>query len=519
MSNKNANNSITDSEYSDRTKKITANSLVLFVRIFFITAITLYSVRYILKGLGEVDYGIYNAVANVVLTGSCIIPVLALSIQRFYSFFLGKKDERKVKEIFSVSINIVFVLSVVTIIVFETLGVYLLNNYMTIPEERMQVAQWALQLSILSFIFMLMQIPFTAAIFSHEDMGIYAIVSAIDCLLKFIIAYFIKDASFDHIIFYASGLVLTSFVIFIVYVLVCVRKYDVCRYSLKHHDADTYKGILTFSGWTFFGSMANVGLIQGSTILLNIFFGPIANAAFGIANNVYNAFNSLTNSIILPFRPAMIKAYSEDKLDFLKSLFVSNNKLIMYLLITVSLPLIAEMNDILSVWLQESTRTMVLFSRLFIIYCMFLAMHNPITTIIHATGKMRNYSLSVESFTLMNVPVVWLLFHFGAPSYAVFLSMIGLCVIAHFVRLQCLKNSFDRFSYREYFMSIVIPGAIITVIVCLVTAALYFTIENRILRFILVMTIVPLSSLLSIYLIGINNSERQQIRKLLLKFL
>ena len=70
---------------NEKKKRVYKNSLLLFVRIFIITIINLYSVRLVVNGLGVIDYGIFNAVVGVVMTLSCVFPVIAVSVQRFFS--------------------------------------------------------------------------------------------------------------------------------------------------------------------------------------------------------------------------------------------------------------------------------------------------------------------------------------------------------------------------------------------------------------------------------------------------
>ena len=425
---------------NNRSKRIASNTLVLFARMLIITCVNLYSVRWVLNGLGTIDYGIFNAVAGVVTASSCISSVLALSTQRFYSYAMGQGNHEQLKEIFTVSLQIVAILSVIIIIIFELLGPWFVSTQLTIPAERLGAASWVLQFSLFSFIFTLLQIPFIGAIFSNENMGIYAIASTLDCIVKLFIAYMIGKTNADNLIFYGAAMMSEAFLLMVFYMLVAYRKYPECKYQ-KVKDKTLYKQLFAFSGWTFYGTISSMGMTQGSIVLLNIFFGPIINAAFNIANQIYNAINTLANTINIAIRPSMIKTYSSHNEVYLNKLFIIANKALLYLLIMFSIPLIFELEGILQLWLGNYTPEMVLFSRLYIIFTIILCLHNPITTIIQATGNIKKYILYVESLTILNVPICWIIFKMGMPSFMIFVIMISLGILAHIMRLIILNKA------------------------------------------------------------------------------
>ena len=231
-----------------RNKRIAQNTTLMFLRMLLLTIINLYTVRFVLKGLGVIDYGIFNAVAGVVTSASFISAVLALSIQRFFSIALGQ-DEERLKTIFSASLNIIIILSITIIILFETVGLWFVSTQMTIPAERMTTAISLYQCSIFVFFFSLLQIPFTAIIFSHEDMGVYAIISTVDSLLRLALAVIITKISIDHLVFYSIGLLVESGVVSLLYIWKG-GKYEEChvwlisQYGNEPRKHNSYKPLL-----------------------------------------------------------------------------------------------------------------------------------------------------------------------------------------------------------------------------------------------------------------------------------
>lgn len=502
-----------DNIIKEKNKRITSNTLVLFARMLVITVINLYTVRWILSGLGVEDFGIFNAVAGVVTASSCLSMVLAISTQRFYAYAIGRGQADKLREIFSASMNIVLLLAVLILIVFEVFGPGFIDAKLSIPSERLAAAHTMFHFSLIAFLCTLIQIPFIGAVFAHEDMGIYAIVSMGDCLIKLVIAMFISHAPGDRLVFYAIALATEAFLVFLTYAFIASRKYAACHYRRVSTIA-AHKDLLSFSGWTFYSALAGVGTTQGCVILLNAFFGPIVNAAFSISSQVYNALNTLSNSIVLAFRPAMTKAYSSDNTGYVIKLFSLGNKVLFYLLVLFAIPFIFETDTILTLWLGQITNDMVVFARLYVVYTICLALHNPVTTIIQATGQIRNYTLAVESLMILNIPLCWVLFRMGLPPYWVFITMITLCILAHAMRLVFLKRIFRAFSLSEYLNAILLRGGSVVVLGTLIAFGLHEVLSADIVRLLLVFILSPLATLVLIYAIGMNSHER----KLILQF-
>lgn len=494
-----------------KSKRIASNTMLLFLRMFVIMVINLYAVRIVLRALGITDYGIYNTIAGVVFMSTFLTSTLALSIQRFYSYAIGKGTLQRLPEIFSASMNIVFLLIIIILVIFETFGLWFVNTQLTIPPDRLTAALWVYQFAIGSFIFSLLQIPYTAAIFSHEDMGYYAFISSLECLGRLLVAFMIGVVLIDGLVFYGAGLLLVACCVFLAYFLICRHYYTECHYQ-KVRTTGIYHELMSFSGWTMYGTIAGVSMIQGSAILLNIFFGPIANAAYSISNQVYNALNALNNSTVLAFRPAMIKAFAESRYDFLNRLFYINNKVMFYTLCCVALPAILEMSTILNWWLAKTTDDMILFSQLFVVYLVLMALHNPITTIVQATGRVKHYYLIVESMTICCLPLTWLCYQLGAASYWLFCCMIGICIIAHIARLVCLHQVYPAFSYRQYLLSLVLPATLITLCSALVAIGIHNSISQASLRFWVVVVTIPLIILLLALFVGISKEERTLLR-------
>lgn len=492
------------------SKRIASNSLLLFARMFAITIINLYAVRLLLNSLGQEDYGTFNAVAGVVMTSTFITSTLAICIQRFYSYAMGKGEEQSLNDIFSASMNIIFTISLLMLVVLESIGLWFINESLPIPQDRVVAANWVFQSSIGVILMGLLQLPYTGAIFAHEDMGYFALISLAECLFRLFIVLLINVVPVDGLVFYGIGLFVVAVIIFLFYASISRHRYIECRYHRKV-EKNIYKSLLSFSGWTMYSAIAGVGITQGITLLFYSFFGPLATAAYAISLQVLHAFQALSNSIVVAFRPSMVKSYAEGDYTFLNKMFNANNKLILFLLAVVAIPLAVELRIILKWWLGSYTEYTVMFTRLIIMYMVLLSLHNPVTTIVQSTGRVKYYCLIVETVLLTCLPISWLLFKFGATAELSLVILILTSMSAHIVRLIILKHLYPVFSYWQYWRRFLQPGISILVLSSIIIYLAHTFIEADLPR-VAVSFILSLLSVLSLaWLIGMSAEERRII--------
>lgn len=500
---------------SIKPNNIAKNSFILLLRMLVLMLINLYAVRVVTSKLGFEDYGLFSAVAGVVTTLSCLSSVFSVSTQRFYSFLDGRNEQMQKNWVFSISMNINIVTAILIIIIFETVVLWFLNTKMVIPDGREFATNCLFQCTLFVFLCSLIQIPFTAAIIANEDMGYYTIISAIECTLKLCVALLIGLSCIDKLVFYGIGLMCVALFICILYAFIGIRKYQECRY-VKVKTFSEHRRLLSFSGWVMFGSLSNVGLVQGNMILLNIFFGPLANAAFGISQQIYNAFNTLTNSVVVAMRPSMNRLYAEGDKKTLLKMFYTSNKFLILATMLIAVPLFFEMEYVLGLWLNVADSRTVIFCRLTLIYFSIFVLNNPITILMQSAGKLKKYHLTVESVMLMCVPITLLMFVCDTQDYFVYYSMIGLALLAHCVRLYCLQCTYDQFSPYNYLRRIILPLLLIAVVTCIAELLVVTILPESIVR-LLVSTLVSATILLTLMLLfGLNIQERQLIKQLVL---
>lgn len=503
---------------SSKTQKIVSNTLYLYIRMFLILIINLFSVRIIIKALGVEDYGVYNAVAGVITLLSGVTAVLTSAIQRFYSFYLGKNDVSRLRDVFSASIVIYLVFSIIVIVFGETIGLWIVQTKLVIPEESRVMALWLYQFSLFTFIISLLQVPYSAAVIANEDMKFYSIISLVECILRLAVIFPLFLFNTNRLGLYGLFLLLVVAFVFLCYFIKSKRSYNECKLQVIR-DKRIYKSLLSYSGWTFYGSLAGTGMIQGNTILMNIFFGPVTSAARAISMHVSSAVTMFSSSFITALRPPMIKSYAEENHDYLLKLFRMCSIIVFYLLLLVSVPLILEMDSILYVWLDTSDAESILFSRLIIIFTVLLSLHHPVTIIIQATGRTKEYFVPVDTFTLLSLPATYILYKLGFPSQATYYTMIVAIASAHIIRLFILKKYYCYFNIRNYFNTFIIPAVVVSLLSILMAMIPHIMISNPLVRFICVLLTSSAVIISMSLLISVKSEERSMIKKLVKKII
>lgn len=499
------------------SNRLAKNSVLLYLRMIIVMIINLYTVRIVLKTLGAEDYGINDVVSGVITMLIGLSSVFSTATQRYYSAAIGENKIEKLRNIFSTSLNIYLIISLIVIVFGETLGYWFLNNHLVIPDNRINAANWIYQFSIFSCIFTFLQVPYSAAVIARENMGFFSIISTVECLLKLTFALLIATIKKDNLIIYGLALLLISFLVMTSYIVFCNFSYKECKYR-KQTDKTLFRELISFSGWSLFGSIAGVGIFQITTILINIFFGPLYNASRAISFQFNFALSALTASFLMALRPQMIKSYAEASFTYLNKIFSISNKVIYYGLLIVCLPLIFEMKIILSFWINNLDSQTVLFSRLILVYTLIMSLNNPISIIIQAMGRVKEYHLPVESITLLCVPITYVFFTLDFPAYSAYLIIILAAIISHFVRISVLKKFYTAFEYTAYLRSFIIPAALITVFSSLFT----FIISESRIDGLIKIPITFLASLFSIILLvlifGLSQGEKDDLKKILIYF-
>ena len=477
----------------------------MYFRMFITMVVSLFTVRVVLKTLGVVDYGVYSAIGGVVTTMTFITDVLANASQRFFAVELGRNDINKLQQIFGLILIAYLLVAILIFVLGETVGVWFVNNKMEIPVDRQEAAMIVFQFSLASFLVGMALSPFNALILAHERMNIYAYVSILQVFLKLGIVYLLVIIPYDKLKVYALLMFILSVLISSIYIIFCRKYFPESKFVFRW-DKSIFKSIFSYSSWTLLGTLAFVFNTQGLNILFNLFFGPIANAAYSIGNQVKTTINSFATNFFVATRPPIIKSYSEGDYVYTNKLFYFSSKVIFSLLFIMIAPLFVEVEYVLQLWLGDVEHYMPSFVRLMLISAIILSVSEPITAIVQAAGKVKAYHGIVDTFTILTLPLTYIAFKVGLDPQWGFIISIAVFIIAHVIRLFILR-SFYSFSIREYTARFVLPCIVTFIVtVCLVYGISQLS-SNSLLN--IVVTIVIAAA--SIWFIELNREEKNYV--------
>ncbi len=427
------------SENFTNSKRIAKNTLMLYFRQILVMIVSLYTVRVLLKALGVIDYGIYNVVAGMVTMFSFVSSSMAAASQRFFSYDLGKKNFAHLKCIFSQTVLVYLCFSVVFLIVAEAIGIPFIKYKLVLPDERKIAAYWVFEFAIVAFVFTMMTTPYMSVITAHEYMNIYAVVSLIEVTLKLIIVFLVQFFCFDKLICYSILLTIVTIINTTIYRCICKKKFSECRFKFYFNRVEV-KEMIDYVGWNFFGNLANVARNQGVNILLNLFFGPVVNAARSVASQIYTALISFTTNFSNALRPQIIKSYAAQNKSYMLDLMFAGTRFVFYLMLVICLPLYFKADFILNLWLKNPPQHTLVFMRLVIIEVLIECISHPLMSVSQATGKIRLYQSAVGITLVLNLPVSYYFLKLGYEPEVVYIIGISFAAIATVLRILIVQN-------------------------------------------------------------------------------
>lgn len=488
------------------SQRIARNTIYMFFRMVLVLVITLYTSRVILHTLGVEDFGIYNVVGSVVVFLSFLQTALTSATYRYIAFELGAKNYAGLNKTYSMAINTHLILAILLVIFVELIGSYFIEYKLNIPEDRIRQAFVAFHFSVLTFAISIIRTPFNSNIIAHEKMKFFAIISIIEVVLKLFVAYSIVVSPIDKLVTYSALLALVAILLFIVYVIYCKFKIDETQY-INCWDSKLLYKFISYSGWSMLVNGADVCGQQSISIFFNIYIGVIANAALGIAQQINVGINSFVGSFTQAFNPQIIKSYASGNLDYFSKLLFSTSKISFLLILIISVPIVVNVEYVLSIWLGDYPELAPSFIRVMIIYWIFDAFQYPLWQAVYATGKIKYHQIMISTIKVLVIPLSYIILKFDGSGVNALLSwslLNGVCAFARTLYMKKLINM----DVKRYFKDVICRNMLL----CLFVIPLTFLISNRFGQNFISLILSSIFSTLSLILIGIfivlNNKER-----------
>lgn len=477
----------------------------------FTMFVSLYTSRIILKVLGVQDYGTYQAVGGIVTVLSFINGALSNGTSRFLTYELGTGNYLNLKKTFSTLLILHIIVSIIIVVLAETIGLWFVQNKMVIPIERMNAALFTYHMSVITSVVTITQVPYNASIISHEKMGIYAYFSIFETIIKLVAVYSLTFFSWDKLKLYALLLCLIHVGIAICYRLYCIKKFEETRFSWNL-DKSIAKNVLSYSVWNLISSISIPLKNQGLLVVLNMFFSSAVVSARSLANQV----NSAANQFVLNFRtavnPQIVKKYAANDIIGSKSLLLASTKYSFYLMLVLCLPIYILAEPLLKLWLIDVPEYTTIFLKLAIFSSLFQVFDNSFYTALYTIGRIKENALISPILGILIFPIVYILFKMGyspvimAWILLLFYAILGLLIKPILIVKYADYKWVDILSlFKECFI----------VFICSILIPLFINnyidnlFDNGIIYSVIMIIICFASTLLSIWTIGLSLETKE----------
>lgn len=498
--------------------KLAKNTVFLYARMIIILVVSLFTTRIVLKNLGIQDYGIYNVVGSIVSLFSFLQSAMTSSNYRFFAYAIGEKDFVKLKQAIKTSIFISLIIIFVTFCLGEILGLYYIYNYLNVPEERFDAALITFQISLISVCVQTAYMPYFSLVISHENMSFFGYLSIIESVLKIVVASLIIVSPTDKLIFYSLLLLACNFVVLLSYIKYCNVNFEEMK-QLKDASIPKFllKDMFTFSGWTFFVTIADIFVMQGLNMMINSFFSPVVNAARGIAVQIQSAVDQFRGNLQTAFNPQITKQYANKEYDSMFHLMYASGKYSAYIMLIISLPLMFSADYILSIWLDEVPEYTSQFLRIILVSCIIDGISNPFVTAIGATGNVKVFQVTVGITKLLILPISLLLLYNDCSPIILFMIYLVGTIIVVLLRIIISSQSIELSLYNVY-IKLFCPILKVSIIGMVIDYYVYKLLSVDILSIVLYFIFSTISMVIIIYTLGLSIEEKLFIKSKLFNY-
>jgi len=490
-------------------KKIAINSGILYLRLIVTTIIGLYTSRIILLQLGANDYGLYTVVGGIISMMNFLNTTMLATTYRFIAVEIGKGEKGNPNKIFNTSFVIHLALTIVLVIIAETGGVWYIHNYLNVAAEKIPEALFVLHTTVIATIFTIVSIPFQGLITAKEKFIIRAGVEIVRALLKL---------GLILLLVYYTGNKLRAYSIIMIFVMIIppllfylysrLKEYEIIKWKFNKNKED-YINMLNFSGWVVIGAGAHIGVRQGAAILINLFFGTVVNAAFGIASQVYNYIQMFVNNLNQAAVPQIMKSHSAGNNERSMNLVYSMSKYAFFLMLFPAVPILLSMDIILKLWLKEVPEYTSQFANIMIINGLIAMTGSGFDAAIQATGDIRKMQIWFSSLMLLSLPIAYVLFLNGLPPYYITIILLGATIVMRVVSIRILSE-LTSFKVGIYLKRTILPVLLVSILIIPQYFIRKFFAHDLmgtiIFSLISIILIIP-----NIYYLGLNKEERRKI--------
>lgn len=444
-------------------KRIAKNTLFLYFRMILVMGVSLYTSRIVLKELGISDYGIYSLVGGFIAMFRFLDASMSAAAQRYLSFDIGENDEKRLAKTFSALLTITIGIAILVLILAETFGLWYINYKMIYPPGRFLAVNVVFQLSVVATLIGIIQVPYNALLIARERMNVYAYVSIAEASLKLIAVLLLMYWGTDKLVAYAILVLTTTIIIQALYQGYCRIHYKESKYKFEK-DKTYYKELVSYSGWNLFGSLSTVAKREGNNVVLNLFFGTLINAAYGIMNVVVTSINSFVTNFQIASNPQIIKLYASGDYKDMQQLVNQTAKFSFYLSLLFMAPAFTNIDYILHLWLVNPPAYSSIFIRLALIFTLIDTISGPLMTGITATGKIKVYQIMIGFLNILNLPLSYFSLKykiFDKPETVLWI-WIAISILSLFFRLYFFRILLNgKYEIKSFYIKVLLRISIV----------------------------------------------------------
>lgn len=495
--------------------RVMVNTAVLYGKAVITTILSLISVPIILRALGQSDYGLYNLLAGVIAMLSFLNASMTVSTQRFLSVTMGEGNSEKLNFIYNTSITLHLIIGLFVILLFEVFAPLLFSGFLSIEPERVAAAKIVYQVLVISTFFTIISVPFNAVLNAYEDLVVFAIIHIFEALLKLLVALMLIYCTWDRLIYYSVGIAIIAIVVFLIKLVYVYIKYKQLTLSIKKFfSREQFNQMFGFAGWNTMGSVALLGRNQGIAIVMNVFFGTLINAAYGIANQINGLMSYLSSTLQQAINPQLMKSEGmNDRERLIRISFISSKYSVLAICLP-AIPLIIEMPYVLLLWLRDIPPYTIVFSQLVLTLTIVAQYSSGIQSLIQSVGRIRPYFITVSLILLLNIPLSYFLLKMGCPPYYTIICFIILEAVALLIRLLFARK-YVGVSIRNYLKSVLFPTLLPLFCAGVPSYLLHITIPESFSRLVLISAVYAIIYLIMAWIFSLGKSEKDYFIKVL----
>ena len=503
----------------NNANRVIFNTAVLYGQIVINMVISLVSVPLIMHALGASDYGLYNLIAGVIGMLSFLNASMTVSTQRFLSVSLGEKNQEKSNRIYNNSLVLHLGLGLILVVLFEACTLFLFDGFLKIEPDRIGTAKIIYQFLVLTTFLTIISVPYGAVMNAKEDMLIFSVIGITDAVLKLLLALYLSHCPVDRLIVYGAGMALISFFTLMFNRLYVRFKYSEFKKNMrKYSDKETLKEQIGFMGWNTFGSIAMIGRNQGVAIVMNQFFGTVLNAAYGVANQINGVLGHFAQTFTKAINPQLMQSEGKGDRQRLIRISLISSKFSVLVLALFMWPLIIEMPYVLKLWLTTPPEYTLRLSQMILLYSLVHMYSNGLMSSIQATGKIRNYQITMGLLLLTNVPVSYVLLKLGYPPYYATAGFVVIEIISLVVRMF-MAQKLVGLEVSLFIKKVIVPTLItmaISIVVCLVP---HYLMPSSFIRLVIVCAVYAIAYCALVWFVSLNGDERNIFANLFRKII